>query len=246
MHPRALPVIRPGQSTAGFTLLEALVALAIVSMVVLGYLSVRTNALIDAGEARNWRLAREIAEEKLSELNAGARELPPESGNAVPLDDKFPGFSFRIYIGESDIGQMEAEIANTGDEEDQYGYERSQWQQSRDTMRRANSRGLSYFEYQDQLAKDEEARQRQEKPPSETDFEEVAVVVFFPTMNPEQKHDDAFVLKAKVSTLALAGMTPEQAQVFAESKGQTITNANQSGGAAGAEGNSANGSGGKQ
>ena len=42
----------------GFTLVEALVALAIVSMIVISYIGIRTTALIDATQARNWRLAR--------------------------------------------------------------------------------------------------------------------------------------------------------------------------------------------
>ena len=58
----------------GFTLLEALVALSIIALVVMNCLMFRTGALVDATEARNWRVAREVAQEILSELKAGARE----------------------------------------------------------------------------------------------------------------------------------------------------------------------------
>ena len=79
----AAPGIDPSTGRdAGFTLLEALVAMAVLAMVVTYFLSTRTTALIDAAETRNWRIAREIAEHHLSELKAGAREVPPESGGA--------------------------------------------------------------------------------------------------------------------------------------------------------------------
>lgn len=209
----------------GFTLLEALVAMAIVALVVLSFLGIRTTALRDAGEARNWRLAREIAEEKLSELIAGARELQPESGASVSLDDDYPGFSFRIYVGESAVANLETDLQEAAgdDDQDEASRDRAQWQQNRDTLRRASERGVGYYDYQEQLAQEQLERERQEKAPSETDFEEVAVVVFFPKLDLSKSGDDAFVLKAKVSTLAISGRTPEQAQAIAESMGQTTT-----------------------
>ncbi len=216
--------MRRPASDGGFTLLEAMVALAILSMVVLSYLGIRTSALVDATEARNWRLARELAEEKMSELRAGARELPPESGTEETFE-KYKGFSCKILIGESAVGQVESELAgDTGT-----AGERVSWQQDRDLYRRATQKGLSYQDYLDQQQQDEIERQRQENPPSETDLEDVAVVVFFPRVRLEQEEGrDAFVLKAKISTLALSGLTPEQAQQLAESRGQTIQAANQS------------------
>lgn len=215
--------MRPRQQ--GFTLLEAMVALAIVAMVVLSYLGVRTTALIDATEARNWRLAREIAEEKLSELRAGARELAAESGASVPLE-KYQDFRFVILIGEAAVGQVESDLASA-QEGGGLASERTQWQQDRDRYRRASQKGLSQYEYEDQLRQQEYDRQRQENAPSETEFEDVAVVVYFPKTRIEEEGEDAFVLKAKVSTLALSGLTPEQAQQLAESRGQTIQAGNQ-------------------
>ena len=57
---------------SGMLLIEALVAMLIVAMVTIAYIGIRSTALIDATRARNGRLAREIAEEKLSTLQAGA------------------------------------------------------------------------------------------------------------------------------------------------------------------------------
>jgi len=223
---RALP-------QGGFTLLEALVALAIVAMVVLSYLGVRTTALVDATEARNWRLAQEIGEEVLSELKAGAREMPPESGAMVSLDQKYRHFEYKIVIGEEAVSQIEADLASERGENTAAVNDRNQWQQDRDLYRKASQKGMSYQDYQDQLRAQEDERARQEKAKTETDFEDVAVVVYFPKTKLEQEGKDALVLKAKISSLALSGFTPYQAQQDAESKGQTIQNSNQAPGASG-------------
>jgi len=203
----------------GFTLLEAVVALAVVAMVVIGYLGMRTSALIDGIEARNWRLARELAEERMSELIAGARETPPQSG----IEEKFEqydGFSYQIVVGESAIGELESSIASDAAEDESDSRNRSEWQQNRDTYRKASSRGLSALEYQDQLAAEEYQRRVDNKAPSETEFEQVAVAVFFPKLNARfDGQRESFLIKAKVSTLALSGMTPEQAKQIADAQG---------------------------
>jgi len=59
-----------------------------------------------------------------------------------------------------------------------------------------------------------------EQAPSEDDFEEVAVVVYFPKLEPDYPDEREFlVIKSRVSTLAISGMTPEQAQAVAKAKG---------------------------
>ncbi|MBM4062195.1 MAG: prepilin-type N-terminal cleavage/methylation domain-containing protein [Planctomycetes bacterium] len=204
----------------GFTLLEALVALAIVAMVVLSFLGIRTEALVDATRARNWRLAREIAEERLSELQAGAHETPPRSGDEVPLE-KYDGFSYRIVIGESSVAEIESQLADAAAGEDGAAGERLEWQRDRELYRRASSQGLSYSEYQDKLLEDEQRRQLEERAPSETDFEEVAIVVYFPKLDPDYPDQkDSLLIKSRLCTLAIAGLTPEQAAAIAAAKGQ--------------------------
>jgi Tfp pilus assembly protein PilV len=231
----------------GFTLLEALVALGLVTMVVLSYLGIRTSALIDATEARNWRLARELAATKLSELEAGACEVPPKSGDGQAFEH-YPGFRYQILIGEAAVNQAASDLASmqsSASNDQGAAADRTSWQVNRDMYRKASTSGMNSFEYQDKQRQDEEERLRQEKPASDTDLEEVAVFVYFPKVAAEhQGAEDAFVLKAKVSTLALSGLTPDQARSVAEAKGQTVPSANAPPGTGGSGSGSGSGSGG--
>lgn len=234
-------------SQAGFTLMEAMVALSIVAMVVTGYLGIRTAAVADGIEARNWRLARELAEERMSEVLAGAFETPPQSGIEVRFDD-YQGFSYQIVIGESSIGELEASIASEGaDEADTQSRDRSAWQQNLETYRKASARGMTALEYQDQIAAEEYQRRVENKVPSETEFEQVAVVVFFPKLNARyESQRESFIIKAKVSSLALSGMTPEEAGQIAaaQSPGEDggAAGGNPLGGAVGGGSNNGGGS----
>ena len=220
------------RSEAGMLLIEALVAMVIVATVTISYIGIRTTALIDATRARNWRLAREIAEEKLSELLAGAREVPPESGNLVPID-KYEGFSYKIVLGESGVADIEGEVAAAAAGDDSVANERIEWQRDRQDYRRANSRGLSAVEYDEQRYDDINERLA-EKTPSPDEFEEVAVVVYFPKLDPEYEgQEEALLIKSRVSTLAISGLTPEQAQVIANSRGDTPAGGSAAAGGAG-------------
>ncbi|MEC7582688.1 MAG: prepilin-type N-terminal cleavage/methylation domain-containing protein [Planctomycetota bacterium] len=210
-------------SEQGFTLLEAIVALAIIAMVITSYLGIRTAAVADGLEARNWRLAREIAEERMSELLAGAHELPPESGERVPLEE-YDDFYYQILIGESAITDAEAAIADqeamASGEQD----ERSEWQNNREVYRKASARGMSQLEYEDAIREDEYQREMESRVPSESEFEEVAVIVYFPKVLEEYEgQEETFIIKARASTLSITGYTPEQALQVAESRGQIGT-----------------------
>ncbi|MCU0865249.1 MAG: prepilin-type N-terminal cleavage/methylation domain-containing protein [Planctomycetes bacterium] len=215
----ALPTHHPADR--GFTLVEALVAMLIVSMVVISYIGIRTSALLDATYARNWRLAREIAEEKMSELMAGARENMPESGIAVPID-KYEGFSFKIALGETDVAALEEQVASDAAGDDGDANQRIEWQREREDYRRASSRGLSRADYEQERNTNNINQKLAEKAPSATEFEEVAVAVYFPKLEARFPDDrDALVIKARISTLAISGLTPEQAKAIADSKGQS-------------------------
>jgi prepilin-type N-terminal cleavage/methylation domain-containing protein len=224
----------------GFTLIEALVALGIVASVVVGFIGIRTQALVDATHARNWRLAREIAEAKLSELQAGAREVPPESGVTVPLEN-YEGWSYQVVLGDSAVANLEAEIGAEAAGGDAGSKERLDWQQNRENYRRAESRGLSAAEYQEQQLEDVNQRLA-EQAPSATEYEEVAVAVFFPKLDPDfEGQKDALLIKARLSTLAISGLTPEQAMAVAASKGQDQGNAAGPGGVPGGGGSGGGG-----
>lgn len=213
----------------GFTLVEALVALAIVSTIVISYIGIRTTALIDATQARNWRLAREIAEEKMSELRAGAHEVPPTSGDLVELE-KFPEFAYKVVIGEAAVNELESSLASEAAGGDEAAAERNEWQQNRENYRRAQQSGMSAAEYDEQqlVQEQETALRLQEEAPSATKFEVVAVAVYFPKLDPDfEGQKDTLVIKARLSTLAISGKTPEMAEREAAARGE---------GAAGGEG----------
>jgi len=204
----------------GMLLIEALVAMLIVATVTIAYIGIRSTALIDATRARNWRLAREIADEKMSELQAGAHELPPESGLEVPID-KYEGFSFKIVLGESAVADAEGEVANEAAGDDTQAQDRVEWARNRDDYRRASERGLTAQEYEDQQLDDINTRLA-ENAPSADDFEECAVIVYFPKFDPEFEGQKSILLiKSRVSTLAISGMTPDQASSLQQANGET-------------------------
>jgi Tfp pilus assembly protein PilV len=236
MHPRR---------ESGFTLIEALVALVLVATVVVEYIGIRTSALIDATQARNCRLARELAEEKLSELQAGARETPPESGTEVNIE-KYKGFSYKIVVGESAVSTLEGDVATNAAGENAQANERLEWQRDRENYRKASSEGLSYSDYQKKLQDDDYQRKMAEDTPQDDKLEAVAVVVYFPKMPPDyQGQKDSLLIKARVSTLALSGLTPKQADAVAQAKGHNPAEGGASagpasgGGKAGGAGNGA-------
>ncbi|MFN7587450.1 MAG: prepilin-type N-terminal cleavage/methylation domain-containing protein [Planctomycetota bacterium] len=235
--------LAPRHGERGITLLEALVAMMLMALVVTSFIGIRTDALVDATQARNWRLAREIAEEKMSELQAGARETPPENGSKVTLE-KYEGFSYKIVIGEAGVADIESEIATSSAGEDPEARDRADWQRRREDYRRASERGLSAMELSEQRAEDVNMRLA-EKTPSETDFEEVAVVVYFPKIGASYEgEEDTLLIKARLSTLAIRGYTPQEAQQEGSTRGTSAAAAGlPGGGAAGSAGASGRGGG---
>jgi prepilin-type N-terminal cleavage/methylation domain-containing protein len=224
----------------GFTLVEVMVAMAILTIVLLGFLSTRSHAMADAIKARNWRLAREIAEEQLSKLMAGGNEFKPDP---LPVDlEEYPGFRYRILIGDQAISEAEAELDNFyTDQQDDSG-DRRLWQRERDERRSAKQKGVSLDDYRQQLI----AKQTGDENtiPSESEYEEVAVIVYFPNVtldSEDEKEEETYTLKAKVSTLAIHGMTPEQAQSLADARG--VAHPDAQGGKAGGGANPGGGGG---
>jgi len=202
----------------GMLLIEALVAMVIVATVTIAYIGIRTDALVDATRARNWRLAREIAEEHLTELMAGAHEIRPESGIIIPID-KYEGFSFKIVLGEAAVSEAEAEVANEAAGEDNEARDKTTWQQDRQDYQRAKERGQSLADYEESQLEDINDRLN-EQAPSADEFEEVAVVVYFPKLDGDfPGQQETLLIKARVSTLAISGMTPEEAQTMQDAEG---------------------------
>ena len=192
----------------GFTLIEALVAITILAFVLVGFLGLRTASMVDAVDARALRIAREFAHAKLSELQAGAIEIEPVSGDEQPIED-YPEFSYAVFIGEGAVGEAEERIAAP----DADSVDRREWQQERADLRRAEQAGLSLIDYRDQQFRDD----NEIKPPSEYEIEEIAVAVYYPVRNTANEAGrSVFVLKAQVSTAALRGLTPDRAESLAD------------------------------
>ncbi|MCC6672961.1 MAG: type II secretion system protein [Planctomycetes bacterium] len=227
----------PHARHAGFTLVEVMVALGILSFVILWLgLGLRTDAIRDASQARNWRLAAEIAAEHMSEVIAGAREIPPESGTIVPLEE-YPGFAMQYLVGAEAISSFEAnQVGDVDDEASSLAADRLAWQRERDLQRNVRRQGISQEDY---LRQEEDRRRLLEEEPSETEYEDVAVVIYFPSVAKAEnaKDEETFVLKSKVSTLALRGLTPQQAEQQALAAGKTPKT--QQGGASGSGGGGA-------
>jgi prepilin-type N-terminal cleavage/methylation domain-containing protein len=222
-------------SASGFTLVEVMVAVAILAIVILGFMATRSQAMADAIQAFNWRLARSIAEEQLSKLQAGANEFKPEP-NAVDVED-YPGFRYVILIGDEAIARAEAEIESFSNGDDYEASERRQWQRDRGDLRSARQKGVSLDDYRREQVQSEYG---EEQMPTEDDFEEVAVIVYFPNVTLDKdvdKLEETFTLKAKVSTLAVHGLTPEQAESMAAQRGDATPTGGSSGAAASGDNN---------
>lgn len=217
----------------GFTLIEVVVAMGILAMVLLTFLGTRTDAMIDATEARNWRIAKELAQEILSELQAGAREMEPEIGR---MDiERYENFAYEVVVGEAAISQFESNLADDlqysgGGAEGQRG-DRIAWQKERDELRIAQQRGISLRDYRDQQLEEELSLDNESQVPSEDDFEEVLVVVYFPEVRLSAEASEAtYILKARLPTLAIEGMTPEEADALAQASGlDPVSSANPAG-----------------
>lgn len=212
----------------GFTLVEAMVAMAILSIVMLGFLGMRTTALVHATEARYTRLAREVADRLMSELKAGAREVPPDSGLELILDN-LPGFSYRFLIGEAAIAEYEGQrsAAVAASESDSYRRDRLEWQRERDDLRTARNQGKSLMELRETRALSETL---EEKIPSETELEDVMLVVEYPDARGRAEGTGtgylALKVRARISTMALQGLTPDEAESIAKARGTEISGPN--------------------
>jgi prepilin-type N-terminal cleavage/methylation domain-containing protein len=201
----------------GFTLLEALVAIAILAISLLGLCAIRTDAVVSATKTRNLRLARELAERTLSEIEAGTMELL-DSGIEKPFE-RYPTFRYKILVGDSAVETEAADAASAADIQTGAGnLERVQWQQDRDRERRQQREKIAGTAEKDPLDAIKE-----DTTPTEKELETVAVVILYPAVGDEDNATGVsrLVLRTKISSLALSGLTPEQAEAKAKSAGLT-------------------------
>ena len=87
------------RASRGFTLIEALLALAILAGAVAGLLTVRANAVRNTLRARNERIAAMLIGRLLVEVALA----PPEGDTAEREVVGYPGFSYRLVLSSATV-----------------------------------------------------------------------------------------------------------------------------------------------
>ncbi len=209
------PRVEPRRSFAGqggFTLLEILVAFAILAIALTSMLGLRSASISRAMEGRNIRVATTLARQILSELRAGQFDVYEVQGQEEAIKG-FEDFSYRILLGEGSIAQAEEsalELQSENEEAVNKQRDRLSWlnsrRQSRERSALAKTRGVSR-----QQVKDSEVEDNEVTEPSsfdEDNYEEVAVAIRYPSPSSSSGWAE-LILRTRASTLALSGQLPE-------------------------------------
>ncbi|HHI78530.1 MAG TPA: prepilin-type N-terminal cleavage/methylation domain-containing protein [Planctomycetes bacterium] len=201
----------------GFSLLEVLVAVAILAVALLSLAGLRTDSLVTATSARNLRIAQTFAKRILAQVQSGQFDAWELRGTEHQIEE-IDGFSYRIFIGEGEIQEELSRIAEdqadeTGSEQDQRRYEKLDWIKRRRMMREARDRGEDTSTLD--TATTEEPTDEDEEPDEET-YEDIGVFVYY--FDPKKPGDlGVFSLRGRASTLALSGLTPDEVSKSSES-----------------------------
>ncbi len=196
----------------GFTLVEALVAFAILTLAVVGLIWSRSKAVQEAAEARNLKLAVKIARETLDKLQAGMNQENPVDLNTWQEVEKYPGFYVRVVTGDLEISDFETALAEEENDEEQL--RRLDFQErlrlDRETSRMNEGAAGAGAAGAAETGNDQE----EELPIDEETYQEILVAVKYPSLNFKKNPngEGIFLLRDKISTLALSGETPEQAE----------------------------------
>ncbi len=204
----------------GFTLVEALVAFAILTLAVVGMIWSRSKAVQQATEARNLKLAVKIARETLDKLKAGMNQENPVDLNVWQEVENYPGYYVRIITGDMEISDFETMLAEQ--EDDQKELERLDLQERLRLAKENSSTGTAAPGTGSGGGLSGNAGTGMENPDDtqedltidEDTLEEVVVAVKYPSLNFKKNPngEGIFLLKDQISTLALSGRTPEEVE----------------------------------
>jgi len=93
----------------GFTLLEVMVAVAILAIVMVSVYKMHSQSLAMSAEARFYTQAPMLAQSKLAELEISAEgEFTADSGD---FEENFPGYSWRVSIDDV-VSEALGEVSN--------------------------------------------------------------------------------------------------------------------------------------
>lgn len=93
----------PFVEKAGFTLLEVMIAIAIIAIALTSLFGSQSRSLSLAAEAKFNTVAALLAQEKLAEYEAGITALAGDEGD---FGDDFPGFVWRSEVQNADLGDL--------------------------------------------------------------------------------------------------------------------------------------------
>jgi general secretion pathway protein I len=100
---------QPPVTRDGFTLLEVMVAMAIMAIVLVSVYRMQSQTLAMNTATRFYTLAPMLAQSKLAQLETGASEII--AGDSGDFGDKFPGYSWNVSTEEVTIAAL-GEVAN--------------------------------------------------------------------------------------------------------------------------------------
>ena len=92
--------LRTGSSGQGFTLLEVMVALAILAIAITALFGSQSRSLSLAIEGKFYGMASLLAQEKLAEYTAGVEELVDREGD---FGEHFPGVSWKAEVRDAQL-----------------------------------------------------------------------------------------------------------------------------------------------
>lgn len=94
----------PKLNELAFTLLEVMIAIAIIAIALTSLFGSQSQSLSLAAEAKFNATASFLAQEKLAEYESGLVEFVDDEGD---FGDVFPGFTWKAEVQEADLGNLE-------------------------------------------------------------------------------------------------------------------------------------------